>query len=174
MKRFVITGGPGRGKSTLIDILASRGYTVVSEAARMIIEEEQSAGSEALPWKDLATFQTKVVQRQLDLESETVGDVVFFDRGILDGYGYCVQKGMPIPQIILDKIDQVGERYDKIFVLEALPGYKLDKIRFEDEKTATDIHNAIVDAYKKFGYEPILVPAFPPEQRADFIVSNIS
>jgi len=174
MKRYVITGGPGRGKSTLIEILAARGYGVVPEAARIIIEEELSKNSDALPWKNLSLFQAKVAQKQLDLESEAVEDTLFLDRGIVDGYGYCMYGKISVPASILENIERNDNRYDKVFILESISGYKSDKTRFEDEKMATDIHDAIVAAYDKFGYKPIIVPALPPEQRADFVIAHIA
>ena len=38
-RRFVVTGGPGGGKSTLLEALAERGYRVAPEAARRLIGE---------------------------------------------------------------------------------------------------------------------------------------
>ena len=63
MKKYVITGGPGIGKTTVIEILSSRGYEIVPEAARIIIEEEQINDSDALPWKNLKKFQNLVAQK---------------------------------------------------------------------------------------------------------------
>ncbi|MBT13409.1 MAG: hypothetical protein CMI02_15405 [Oceanospirillaceae bacterium] len=42
--RFVVTGGPGGGKSTLLDALAERGYRIAPEAARRLIKERLAAG----------------------------------------------------------------------------------------------------------------------------------
>jgi predicted ATPase len=85
MKKYVITGGPGIGKTTIIELLAMKGYKIVPEAARMIIEEEKLVESDAVPWKNLQLFQEKVAARQLELESVVKGDVIFLDRGIIDG-----------------------------------------------------------------------------------------
>ena len=60
MKAHVITGGPGVGKTTVVEILARRGYAIVPEAARMIIEEERLKDSDVLPWKNLSLFQIEV------------------------------------------------------------------------------------------------------------------
>ena len=49
-KRFVVTGGPGGGKTTLLDALAARGHRVAPEAARRIIKKRLAAGlPEAVP-----------------------------------------------------------------------------------------------------------------------------
>lgn len=49
---FVITGGPGSGKSTLIDELAKHGIRGMPEAGRSIIQDQVAIGGEALPWSD--------------------------------------------------------------------------------------------------------------------------
>jgi len=123
MKKYVITSGPGNGKTTVIEILASRGYTVVPEAARLIIEEERLKDSDILPWKNLAKFQEKLVVRQLELESSVKSEVIFLDRGIVDGYAYCKDGNIPSPQLILDN---AKNRYYKVFLLDPLNIYKKD------------------------------------------------
>ena len=41
---FVITGSSGGGKSALLEELARRGYSVVPEAGRQLVREQQSIG----------------------------------------------------------------------------------------------------------------------------------
>mgnify|MGYP001996746728 CR=1 FL=1 len=48
-KRFVVTGGPGGGKTTLLDALAARGHRVAPEAARRIIKKRLAAGLSPRP-----------------------------------------------------------------------------------------------------------------------------
>ncbi len=170
MKKYVITGGPGIGKTTTIELLASRGYSIIPEAARIIIEEEELKKSDILPWKNVQKFQERVTQKQLELEEAAHGDIIFLDRGIIDGYGYCKVGGVQIPDSILHNS---RDRYEKVFLLNRLPDYKTDKARLEKEGLASKIHDAVADAYKEFGYDLILVPALPPEERMNFILKNI-
>jgi predicted ATPase len=53
---LVITGGPGAGKSTLIDALSERGICSMPEAGRAIIQDQVTIGGEALPWSDRRAF----------------------------------------------------------------------------------------------------------------------
>lgn len=48
---YVITGGPGTGKTSLIEALERDGLKTIKEVARDIIKEQQQQGGEALPWK---------------------------------------------------------------------------------------------------------------------------
>lgn len=59
----VVTGGPGSGKSTLIEALAAAGVTTSAEVGRAIIKEELAAGGTALPWLDHRAFADRIRAR---------------------------------------------------------------------------------------------------------------
>lgn len=171
-KPFVITGGPGVGKTTVIEILRKRGYRVVDETAREIIEREMAKGSEVLPWKDLQEFQVQVFLRQSEKESSVLesSGQTFLDRSIIDGYAYCaLGKVTPSPEIV----HLSPGRYAKVFLLERLPGYITDESRIEDLQFAKDIHSEIEKTYRSFGYEVIHVPVLNQEARVDFILRRL-
>ena len=62
---FVITGGPGSGKSTLIAALAARGISVMPEAGRAIIRDQAAIGGSALPWADRAAYAELMLSWEL-------------------------------------------------------------------------------------------------------------
>lgn len=62
MKRYVITGAPGTGKTSIVRALARMGYAVVAEAATDVIADAQARG-EAEPWLG-PKFVDAVVARQ--------------------------------------------------------------------------------------------------------------
>lgn len=47
---FVVTGGPGAGKTSLITELTRRRFHTIPESDRAIIREEIASGGDALPW----------------------------------------------------------------------------------------------------------------------------
>ncbi len=49
-KRFILTGAPGSGKTTIIHALEAQGFAVIPEAATDIIAKEQLKGT-LEPWK---------------------------------------------------------------------------------------------------------------------------
>jgi hypothetical protein len=53
---FVIAGGPGSGKTALIDALERAGYARTVEAGRAIIQDKVAIGGAALPWSNPAMF----------------------------------------------------------------------------------------------------------------------
>jgi len=167
IQRVVLTGGPCCGKTTLLNNLAARSYQVVPEAARMVIEEEQRRGSSCLPWNNLYEFQEKTAERILDLEHSFEDSLLFCDRGIVDGHGYAMNGEVSTPEIISD----LGiKRYDLIFILEPVPVYQKDESRKESLAEGRKIHQAIWNAYKEFGYNPISVPVMGIQERADYFV----
>jgi len=46
MKRFIVTGAPGSGKTSILRILEQGGYAVVDEAATDVIAAEQAQGTD--------------------------------------------------------------------------------------------------------------------------------
>jgi predicted ATPase len=90
--RFVITGGPGAGKTTILHALAARGYMCAAESARAIIRERLASGLSPRP--PLAQFGNEILQRDIARYRETraTAHPVFFDRGIVDALGILDQQ----------------------------------------------------------------------------------
>jgi predicted ATPase len=51
LRRFVLTGAPGAGKTALAVALRDRGYVIVAEAATDVIAEEHARGIDE-PWRN--------------------------------------------------------------------------------------------------------------------------
>ena len=96
---FVITGGPGSGKSTLIDALAELGICTMPEAGRAIIQDQVAIGGEALPWSDRLAFAELMLS--WDIRSYraalSLSGPVIFDRGVPDVLGYLRLSYLPVP-----------------------------------------------------------------------------
>lgn len=52
MQLFIITGGSGVSKTTLINFLKSKGSAIVLDSARTIIKDQVNINGEGLPWKN--------------------------------------------------------------------------------------------------------------------------
>ena len=53
---FIITGGPGSGKTSLLDALEKMNHKRSVEAGRGIIQQQVAIGGRALPWDDKLLF----------------------------------------------------------------------------------------------------------------------
>lgn len=171
MIKYVITGGPGIGKTTTLEGLEKAGYETVPEAARMIIEEEEKKEQSILPWTNLYEFQIKVVQRQLELESAIQRAPAFLDRGLFDNIGYCREGQINIPPLLEEHLS--SSRYTRIFLLEPLSNYQKDSQRKEDLAKARKIHHLIEQAYRNLGYDLVSIPELLPEERVRLILAKI-
>ncbi len=94
---FVITGGPGAGKTALVEALAARGVRTMPEAGRAIIRQQVAIGGAALPWADREAFAEAMLGWELRSHAEAAahGGLVLFDRGIPDVAGYRRVAGLP-------------------------------------------------------------------------------
>lgn len=106
-RKIVITGGPGTGKSTLINHLISKGYLCTEEISRQVTKEAQKKGIDQLFLTDPLLFSKLLLEgRQKQYMDSEIhkGQTVFFDRGIPDVLAY---------------MDYIGDQYPETFV-EAL------------------------------------------------------
>lgn len=111
---FVITGGPGSGKSTLIDALEARGYARSHEAGRGVIQDQVAIGGHALPWRDRAAFADMMLgweMRSHHLARRARGPV-FFDRGVPDVIGYLKLSALPVPAHLVAAAERFRYRRD--------------------------------------------------------------
>ncbi len=79
---YIVTGGPGAGKSTVLDELARRGHPHLPEGARSIIRARAAIGSAV--HDDLRLFGELMLSRELRSYGQAADMVgpVFSDRAI--------------------------------------------------------------------------------------------
>jgi predicted ATPase len=176
MKKYVLTGGPGVGKTAVLSELSKRGFPVVHEAARQIIKAELARQKEdrfydpIVPLTHLSAFQLLTVAKVLENERKAKGDVVYLDRGLADGIGYCNAGGVPVPaglDLLVRRAD-----YRTVFFLERLPSYLNDPVRREDELQSIKIHEALREVYRRVGLPVVYVPAASIADRVELILKE--
>ena len=182
LEKYVITGGPGVGKTTLIEELKAQGYATVPEASRMVILEEQQKNTGILPWTNLYEFQKLVVQKQQELEVKVIQEArcipnsaaenfIFLDRGMIDNIAYCREGRIAVPEELEKAV--AGVSYAGIFLLDPLSSYAQDAQRKEDGEKAEKLHQFIQEVYQEQGYAIIQVPVLSVEERVSFLLGKI-
>jgi predicted ATPase len=163
----VITGGPSVGKTTIISLLQQRGHHVVAEQATQIIKEGQ-----VFPWVDRSAFQKEVLRRQLMVESPWLAcqQPVFLDRGLFDGEAYYINDGMEVPP---DFEQLPASRYALALLIEELPFFDNNGVRWEDIEFTRRITPIIADCYRRRGIKVAHIPALPPEQRVRHVLDIV-
>jgi predicted ATPase len=97
-RRFVLAGGPGTGKSTLVSALAASGQVCYEECSRGLIKEQLAAGGRLVPWQDLLGFALECSRRMCaQISDSAMHTHCFFDRGLPDLIGYLRSAGYRSP-----------------------------------------------------------------------------
>jgi predicted ATPase len=172
----VITGGPGSGKTSLIDTLAAEGVRHMPEAGRAIIQDQLDIGGTALPWSDREAFAALMLAWEMRSYREAVGapGPIIFDRGIPDVIGYLRLCGLPVPAFIVRAAER--RRYaSKVFIAPPWPEiFEQDGERKQTLAEAEATYHAMVDAYSDQGYQLITLPLAPIAERARFVRERIA
>lgn len=168
-----ITGPPGAGKTTSVELLRRRGFATIPEVARELIENEQARGGDVYPWTRLTEFVDRLwraQERQFRMARQLTGPV-FLDRSLPDALAFLSYHGRPAPGGYLEACRQY--RYNLVFDLELLPGYLRDPQRPYSRTEAITIARFNQDAYRGLGYHAVAIPVMDAETRVDFILKEI-
>lgn len=163
---FLITGGPGVGKTALIEELRLLGERCVEETHRRIIREQVQRGGTALPWLDADAYLARAAREDTAI-FEAMAQVetrVFFDRGIPDSLTPQAPDWM--------RQAAAAHRYNRIVFVpppwEAI--YTQDAERKQSFDDCLAVHAAIAAQLAELGYEPVEVPRGPAAERAAFVL----
>lgn len=175
---YIITGGPGVGKTTLLTELENRGYPVVPEVARQLIKEQQKVNGEALPWKNKELYKEIMFDRSVESYAHTEKNrnddqLVFFDRSFLDTICYA----QLIDTAISEAMEMYAENWKYNALVFILPPwqkiYKTDHQRQQDWDEVLLTHTKMKETYKSYGYQIVEVPKVDVKSRVDFVLGFI-
>ena len=173
-KKYIITGGPGTGKTSIINELRKRGFYCVNENSRSIISEQIKQGGDILPWKDQISFENQITKiRTNEYLSSPKDSVCFFDRSSIDSIAYLKIKNLDVPSEIIELTKQCSFNKNIFYTPIWEEIYKNDKERKENIESAKTIEKAIMETYKLKGYKLIKIPKLSIKKRTDFIISKI-
>ncbi|KVA05242.1 AAA family ATPase [Burkholderia sp. AU19243] len=172
---FVVTGGPGSGKSSLVDALERGGFARSHEAGRGVIRDQMAIDGPALPWRDRAAFAELMLNwemRSYHLARAARGPV-FFDRGVPDVIGYLRLTGLPVPA----HAEAAARRFRyhrRVFIAPPWPEiYAQDTERRQDFAEAVRTYEAMVDCYTAYGYRLIELPRASVKARVRFVTDAL-
>lgn len=171
----IITGGPGSGKSTLIEALAAEGFHHMPEAGRAIIRDQVAIGGSALPWADRAAFAELMLGWELRSwhEAHDRAGPVIFDRGVPDVIGYQRLCGLPVPAHA-ERAAELFRYQRRVFIAPPWREiFEQDAERKQDFAEAQATYQAMVAVYTGLGYELVTLPFVPLPERARFVRAHL-
>jgi len=174
-QKIVFIGGPGTGKSTILNEFIKNGYTCMPEISREVTLQAQKEGIDQLFLTEPLLFSEKLLagREQQYIEANNLKtDIVFFDRGIPSVFAYLNYFKTDFPETFTKKSESY--RYTKIF--QFLPWkdiYTSDNERYETFEQSEEISKHLHQAYKELNYEIINVPFGTIKERYKFILENL-
>ncbi len=172
---IVLIGGPGTGKSTLINELVARGYCCYPEISREVTLEAQKRGIEQLFLEQPLLFSEMLLEgriQQFENAAKEPDNIVFIDRGIPDVVAYMDYIGDEYPEHFVKACENF--KYSKTFILPPWEEiYQSDTERYENFEQALTIQKHLIETYKKYGYDLIEVPKDTVENRILYILDKI-
>ena len=161
MRRFIITGAPGAGKTAIIRQLELDGFSVVEEAATDVIAAAHAHGT-AEPWANPAFIdRVAALQRDRQLRASYQPDEIqFHDRSAVCTAALAVYLGYPLSSFLVSELERTRKLaiyQRRVFLIRNL-GFvtptEARRISFEDTVRFEKIHE---ETYREFGFELIPV-----------------
>jgi predicted ATPase len=178
MRRFILTGAPGSGKTAIIRQLELDGFSVVEEAATDVIAAEQARGT-AQPWTH-PSFIDVIANLQRDRQvraSYQPDEVQFHDRCAVCTAALAVYLGYPFSPFLASELERIKKEaiyQSRVFFIRNL-GFitptEARQISFEETVRFEKIHE---ETYRGFGFELILVEPASVLDRVSVIKTAIS
>jgi predicted ATPase len=178
MKRYVVTGAPGAGKTAIIRQLEIDGFSVVEEAATDVIALWQAKGITE-PWTR-PEFIDAIISLQQTRERRAVcaTDLVqFHDRSVACTAALADYLGFPRSENLLEELRRVqaeGVFESRVLFLKNL-GFVTPsvarRITYEETVRFEEVHERV---YRELGFEITLIAAGSVSDRVENIKRVLS
>jgi predicted ATPase len=177
MKRYILTGAPGAGKTMILRALERRGYAVVEEAASDTCALAQATG-DAEPWTS-PRFIDDIVElqrRRQEQAAASPGSIQIFDRSPVCTLALARFLGFPVSDALARELRRIGREavYEGcVFFVEGL-GFMANtavrRISLEEAQRFGETHES---AYREFGFDLVRIEPGPVADRADAVARSI-
>jgi len=178
MKKYILTGAPGSGKTSILHALKKKGQTGIEESATAVINRAQQQGIQR-PWYD-ENFIDDIIMlqryRQVRASNECT-NLQFYDRSPICTYALASYLGFSPSVKVINEIARIKKQniYESsVFFIQNLGFVEKTNARtisFEEALIFEQIHKEV---YNSFGYECIDILPGTIQQRVKLIFEHIS
>ncbi len=177
MRRFIITGAPGAGKTAIIRQLEIDGFSVVDEAATDVIAAAQAHGT-VQPWTH-PSFIDRIANLQRDRQiraSYQPDEVQFHDRCTVCTAALAVYLGYPFSPFLASELERVKKEaiyQNRVFFVRNLGFITLTEARrisFGETVRFEKVHE---ETYRDFGFELVSIERGSLAERVSTIKAAI-
>jgi predicted ATPase len=177
MRRFIITGAPGAGKTAILRQLELDGFSVVEEAATDVIAAAHAQGT-VEPWTQPSFIDAIAhLQRDRQLRASCQPDEVqFHDRCVVCTAALAGYLGYPFSPLLAGELERIKKEaiYQRrvffICNLGFITPSEARRISFEETVRFEKIHE---ETYRDLGFELVSVEPGSLVERVSFIKSAI-
>jgi predicted ATPase len=175
-QKNLLIGGPGTGKTSVLNELMKLPYECFPEISREVILKAQQKGIDQLFLSKPVLFSKMLLEgreQQYLKAIKSKSEIVFFDRGIPDIHAYMDYFKTEYPSSFKEKSKHY--KYNKIFHFSPWKEiHKKDNERYESFEETIEIDIFLMKAYLDLGYTIINVPFGSVKERTNFIINSLS
>ena len=171
MARYILTGAPGTGKTSLLDALQSSVTTVPEPARRVLNEHNALTGGRLDAQPEL--FVQRLIDRSLeDFHNADSQDITLYDRGLPDVVAYATVSGVdPAEAVSVAQSHRyeptvfIAPLWEEIYATDELRNATFDQVAVFDEHLRS--------AYETLRYQLVELPLAPLAERVEFLVEAL-
>jgi len=177
MRRYIVTGAPGAGKTAIIRQLEIDGFSVVEEAATDVITALQARGVME-PWRQPSFIdQIAALQRDRQIRASCQSDEIqFHDRCVACTAALATYLEYPVSSFLAAELERIRKNaiYERqVFFIRNLgfiQNTDARRISFEETLRFEKIHE---ETYSDLGFELVYIEPGSVENRTCAIKTAI-
>lgn len=162
MHKYVLTGGNGSGKTSLLLVLQLSGEKVVRESASDFLYVERAKGN--LFPLDNQDAEEQILRIQIEREKHVdICKRVFLDRSTIDHFVYARLLRQKLSENIINKCSQF--KYDIIFLIKTSEEFGIGLCTEREYKYSIFLEKEIIKEYENIEYKVIIIEPDSIENR---------